>query len=124
MGSFGTVLSVDNDEFTLIELESVLESAGFNPTTTWDVSEAARLLNTNTYDYILMGECLSGENARRLLQCEKARAARPCVILSPRSVGPGAHLPTVGPIRVCKRRADDVLRALSGERTRALAHAA
>ncbi len=124
MGSLGTVPIVDNDELTLIELERVLEGAGFKTTTTWDVSEAARLLSTNTYDYILMGECLSGESARRLLQCERGRAAQRCVILAPRSIGLGVDLPTVGPVAVCKRRADDVLRALSGESNRALAHAA
>ena len=53
MSSFGTVLIVDNDESALIEIERVLEDAGFNTTTTWDVSEADQLLRSNNYDHIL-----------------------------------------------------------------------
>jgi len=125
MSSFGTVLIVDNDESALIELERVLEGAGFNTTTTWDVSEAVQLVSTSDYDYIVVGECFSGENAEQLLHCKSlgGRAQR-CVILSARNIVLGADLPTAGPITVCKRRTNDVLRALSGEHNRSLAHAA
>jgi len=125
MSSFGTVLIVDNDEFALIELERVLEGAGFNTTTTWDVSEAVQLVSTGDYDYILVGECFSGGNAEQLLHCRRlgGRAQRR-VILSARNVVLGSDLPMAGPITVCKRRANDVLRALSGEHNRSLGHAA
>ena len=125
MSSFGRVLIVDNDESALIDLERVLENAGFNTTTTWDVSEAVHLANTTDYDYILVGECFSGQNAEELWHSKSSggRAQR-CVILSARNIVLGADLSRAGPITVCKRRANDVLRALSGEHDRALAHAA
>ena len=125
MSSFGTVLIVDNDESALIELERVLEGAGFNTTTTWDVSEAVHLANTTDYDYILVGECFSGRNAEELWRSKSSggRVQR-CVILSARNIVLGSDLPTAGPITVCKRRANDVLHALSEEHKRALARAA
>ena len=125
MSSFGTVLIVDNDESALIELERVLEDAGFNTRTTWDVSEADRLLSTNHYDYVLVGEWFWESNAEQLLHGRSSIArAKRCMILSARSIGVEDNPPTAGPITVCKRRANDVLRALTGERQRALAHAA
>jgi CheY-like chemotaxis protein len=125
MSSFGTVLIVDNDEFALIELERVLEGAGFNTTTTWDVSEAVHLANTTDYDYILVGECFSGRNAEELWHSNSSGGrAQQRVILSARNIVLGTDLPTAGPITICKRRANDVLRALSGEHDRSLARAA
>jgi ActR/RegA family two-component response regulator len=125
MSSFRTVLIVDNDEFALIELERVLEGAGFNTTTTWDVGEAVQLANTTDYDCILVGECFSGGNAEQLLNSESlAGRAHRRVILSARNIVLGTDLPTAGPITICKRRANDVLRALSGEHDRSLARAA
>lgn len=125
MSSFGTVLIVDNDEIALIELERVLEGAGFNTTTTWDVNEAVQLLSTTDYDHILVGECFIGENAEQLLHCKSlGERAQRRVILSARNIVLGSDLPTAGPIMVCKRRAYDVLRALSEEHNRSLAHAA
>jgi hypothetical protein len=125
MSGFGKVLIVDNDEFALIELERVLEGAGFDTTTTWDVSEAVHLANTTGYDYILVGECFNGRNAEELWHSKSlgGRVQR-CVILSARNMVLGTDLPTPGPITVCKRRANDVLRALSGERDRSLGRAA
>lgn len=125
MSSFGTVLIVDNDEVALIELERVLEGAGYNTTTTWDVSEAVQLANTTDYDCILVGECFSGGNAEQLLHSESLGGrAQQRVILSARNIVLGTDLPTAGPITICKRRANDVLRALSGEHQRSLARAA
>lgn len=125
MSNFGRVLIVDNDEFALIELERVLEGAGFNTTTTWDVSEAVHLANTTDYDYILVGECFSGRNAEELWHSKSlGGGAQRRVILSARNIVLGTDLPTAGPITICKRRANDVLRALSGEHDRSLARAA
>ncbi|MGB9105551.1 MAG: hypothetical protein WCC59_12390 [Terriglobales bacterium] len=125
MSNFGRVLIVDNDEFALIELERVLEGAGFNTTTTWDVSEAVHLANTTDYDYILVGECFSGRNAEELWHSKSLGVgAQRRVILSARNIVLGTDLPTAGPITICKRRANDVLRALSGEHDRSLARAA
>jgi ActR/RegA family two-component response regulator len=125
MSSFGTVLIVDNDEYALIELERALEGAGFNTTTTWDVSEAIQLASTTDYDYILVGECFSGGNVEQLLHCKSLSGhARRRVILSARNIVLGSDLPTAGPITVCKRRANDVVRALSEEHIRSLARAA
>jgi CheY-like chemotaxis protein len=125
MSSFGKVLIVDNDESALIELERELEGAGFNTTTTWDVSEAIQLASTTDYDYILVGECFGGRNAEELWHSKSSgRRVQRCVILSPRNVLLGGDLPATGPITVCKRRANDVLRSLSGERSPALARAA
>lgn len=125
MSSFGTVLIVDNDESALIELERELEGAGFCTTTTWDMSEAVQLASTADFDYILVGECFSGGNAEQMLGCKSLGGhAQRRVILSARNIVLGSDLPNAGPITVCKRRANDVLRALSEEHIRSLARAA
>lgn len=125
MSSFGTVLIVDNDESALIELERELEGAGFNTTTTWDMSEAVQLASTTDYDYILVGECFTGQNADELWHSKSSGGQiQRCVILSARNVFLGGDLPATGPITVCKRRANDVLRALSEGHVRSLARAA
>ncbi|MGZ4819659.1 MAG: hypothetical protein ACXVZJ_13605 [Terriglobales bacterium] len=125
MSNCGTVLIVDNDEYALIELERVLEGAGFHTTTTWDLSEALQLVSTTDYDHVLVGECFSGGNAEQLLHCKNAGGGvQRRLILSPRNIVLTPDLSTAAPITVCKRRVDDVLRVLSAKSTRALAHAA
>jgi ActR/RegA family two-component response regulator len=125
MSSCGTVLIVDNDEYALIELERELEGAGFNTTTTWDLSEALQLASATEYDHVLVGECFSGGTAEPLLRCERSGGRVPRrVILSARNIVLAPHLSAAAPITVCKHRVDDVLRVLSAESGRPLARAA
>jgi DNA-binding NtrC family response regulator len=125
MSSCGTVLIVDNDESALIELERALEGAGFDTTTTWDLSEALQLVSASEYDHVLVGECFSGGVAEQLLHYKKSggRAQRR-VILSARNIAPAPDLSSAAPITVCKRRVDDVLRVLLAASNRVLVRAA
>jgi ActR/RegA family two-component response regulator len=125
MRSCGTVLIVDNDEYALIELERVLEGAGFNTTTTWNLSEALQLASTTDYDHVLVGECFSGGTAEQLLHCTRSSGrVQQRVILSARDIALALDLSPAAPIRVCKRRVDDVLRVLSARSSPAPARAA
>ena len=55
-GVFGRILVLDFDESTLIRLEQFLEEAGFDTTTTWDINEALLLLETKSFDLIVVGD--------------------------------------------------------------------
>ena len=50
------ILIVDADEQALIRLERALEDSNFATTTTWDASEAARLLQSSAYDMVVIGD--------------------------------------------------------------------
>ncbi len=117
-----TVLIVDNDELTLIELERVLENAGFDTTTTWDVTEAIQLLNRSRYDHVVLGEGVEGL-ADQLAQNANSDS-HVCVMLSARNAGENTARRLPGPAAVCNRRADEVLRAMHTDRDCVLARAA
>jgi DNA-binding response OmpR family regulator len=121
------VLILDNDELVLIELERILEDAGFHTTITWDMREADQFLSTDAYDYLLLGDCFCGTEAERMLERAAAIGNAPrCLILAAPSRGAG--VPVGSSAAVCKRHPEEVLRALSAAagatRRRVSAHAA
>jgi len=76
------ILILDHDERVLINLESVLESAGFETTTTWDMQEALTLLNCRDFDLLLLGDHPPQVKCAELLKglrCQQSRA--PCIVL-------------------------------------------
>lgn len=50
------VLVLDADERLLIELERLLEDAGFDTITTWELRDALALLCTRRFDMVLVGD--------------------------------------------------------------------
>jgi len=50
------VLICDTDAEILINLEQMLENAGFDTTTIWETMDLARLLERNPFDLLIMGD--------------------------------------------------------------------
>ena len=76
------ILILDHDEQVLIELESALESAGFETTTTWDRQEAVRLLDSRDFDLLLLGDHPPEVKCAELLKALRSRPSRaPCIVL-------------------------------------------
>jgi CheY-like chemotaxis protein len=77
-----SILILDHDEQVLMDLESVLESAGFETTTTWDRQEALRLLNSRDFDLLLLGDHPPEVKCAELLKALRSRpSSAPCIVL-------------------------------------------
>lgn len=50
-----TVLLLDFDADLLIALEHLLENCGFDCTSTWDIDQAFELVDTKTFDLLVVG---------------------------------------------------------------------
>jgi DNA-binding response OmpR family regulator len=50
------ILICDTEAKTLIDLEPMLEDAGFDTTTTWEAADFARLLDENLFHLLIMGD--------------------------------------------------------------------
>lgn len=109
-GVFGRILVLDVDERTLIRLEQVLEEAGFDTTTTWDISEALLLLERACFDLIVVGDHPPEIDAYGML-CQPQSVARDVRCIVMRSVRPlpaGLRLsPAVTSLPGCS--SDDIL---------------
>jgi DNA-binding NtrC family response regulator len=111
MNRTGRVLILDNDEIVLIELERMLEDAGFHTTITWDRREAAQFLSTDAYDFVLLGDCFSRTEAERVLEHATATGNAPLLVIL--AAHPSDSCPPAGnSVVVCKRCPEEVLRAL------------
>jgi CheY-like chemotaxis protein len=76
------ILILDHDEQVLMDLESLLESAGFETTTTWDRQEALRLLNSRDFDLLLLGDHPREVKCVELLKVLQSRpSGPPCIVL-------------------------------------------
>ena len=96
-GVFGRILVLDLEESTLIRLEQVLEEAGFDTTTTWDINEALLLLEKKSLDLIVVGDHPPEIDAYAML-CRPQTVARhvPCIVIrSVRSLPAGLKWSTV-----------------------------
>ncbi len=51
-----SILIVHTDEDALIGLERELETSNFTTSTTWDATEAERLLSSSSFDVIVIGD--------------------------------------------------------------------
>ena len=76
------VLVLDFDERTLIALQQVLEEAGFNATTTWDVGEAFVYLERQRFDAILVGDHPPEIDAYAIVRrLQNAPRHVPCIVM-------------------------------------------
>ncbi len=76
------ILILDQDEKVLIELEGLLESEGFETTTTWYLNEAVDLLAHRVFDLVLVGDHPPQVRCSALLKMLRSRENRPpCIVL-------------------------------------------
>lgn len=80
-----TILIVDDDEQVLIELERLLEDQGYNTTTAWSGREALQMLQSRSFDFVLLDRDLPDLTREELM-----RQAQPCsksywIVLQPRT---------------------------------------
>jgi DNA-binding NtrC family response regulator len=80
-----TILIVDDDEQVLIELERLLENQGYNTTTAWSGREALQLLQSKSFDFVLLDRDLPDFTREELM-----RQAQPCsksywIVLQPQT---------------------------------------
>lgn len=79
------ILVLHHDEQVLMNLERVLEDRGFDTTTTWDGSEALRMLGGRSYDLLLVGDHSPALDAGEMLrEMQYSRINAPCIVLRPR----------------------------------------
>jgi response regulator RpfG family c-di-GMP phosphodiesterase len=76
------VLILDFDAATLIALEQVLEDAGFDTTTTWNMHEACLWLGQKRFDAIVVGDHPPIIDARAVLRrLEGLHRLIPCFVM-------------------------------------------
>ncbi len=76
------VLILDFDAITLITLERVLEDAGFDTTTTWNMRKAYLLLEQERFDLIVVGDHLPQIDAHAILhRIENLHRLIPCIVM-------------------------------------------
>jgi DNA-binding response OmpR family regulator len=107
------VLIVDVDEFVLLDLQRILEDAGFDTTVTWDSNEARQMLRNGDFHLLILcdhpPEVVPGE---LMFQASSRNTLPRCVIL--RSAGQAGSQPhlSASTSTVCKRNYEEVLRAV------------
>lgn len=71
-----SILIVDDDEKVLIDLEHLLEDQGYSTTTAWSGGEALQLLQSKSFDFVLLDGDLPDltreELMRQAQQCSKS----------------------------------------------------
>ena len=76
------ILVVDNDVEVLIALERVLEEAGFDTSTAWNLPEGLGALAVEQFDLLLVGDHPPEVNCQRLLKTlRRESVAVPCIVL-------------------------------------------
>jgi CheY-like chemotaxis protein len=76
------ILICDTDVETLIDLEQMLEDAGFDTTTTWDAMDVDRLLERDLFHLLIMGNHPPQMDAEVMLRRISARDRWGCGVLS------------------------------------------
>ncbi len=78
------VLIADCHEEVLIVLEHMLEDAGFDTTTAWTAGDALRLLESPSFDLVLLNEYLPDAECEDVLMAlQKKRSQVPCIVMQP-----------------------------------------
>ena len=107
------ILIADCHEDVLIELERLLEDAGFDTTTAWTGRDVIALLDALSFDVFLVNEYLPDGNAEDLLRAIRRRGiGTPCMIMQPSAPNmlDGARFRGLGVTAlVCKYSPDEVL---------------
>jgi DNA-binding response OmpR family regulator len=78
------VLIADCHEEILIVLERMLEDAGFDTTTAWTAQDALRLVDSQSFDLVLVNEYLPDAECEDLLKALRKRGAQmPLIVMQP-----------------------------------------
>jgi DNA-binding NtrC family response regulator len=98
------VLVLDADDNLLIELERLLEDAGFDVTTTWELREAHELLCSRHFDFVLVGDHPPEIPASAVLeQIRDMQSAIQCVVLNAPAHPSGDYFQSLGAFAVIGR---------------------
>jgi DNA-binding response OmpR family regulator len=78
------VLVADCHEDALIILERLLEDAGFDTTTVWTAKEALKLVDSHSFDLVLVNEYLPDAECEEVLNAlRKKGVTTPCIVMQP-----------------------------------------
>jgi DNA-binding response OmpR family regulator len=78
------VLIADCHEEVLLVLERMLEDAGFDTTTAWTAKDALRLVDSQSFDLVLVNEYLPDAECEDLLKALRKRGAQmPLIVMQP-----------------------------------------
>ena len=78
------VLVADCHEEVLIALEKLLEDAGFDTTIVWTAADVLKQLDLQTFDLVLVNECLPDAECENLLKALRKKGSQvPCIVMQP-----------------------------------------
>ncbi len=78
------ILVADCHEDVLIILERLLEDAGFDTTTVWTAEEALKLVDSHSFDLVLVNEYLPDAGCEEVLNALRKRGVQtPCIVMQP-----------------------------------------
>ena len=78
------VLIAECHEEVLLVLERMLEDAGFDTTTAWTAKDALRLVDSKSFDLVLVNEYLPDAECEDLLKALRKRGAKmPLIVMQP-----------------------------------------
>jgi DNA-binding response OmpR family regulator len=78
------ILIADCHEEVLINLEKMLEDAGFDTTTAWTARDALKLLESQVFDLVLVNEYLPDAECEDLLKALLRKGTQtPCIVMQP-----------------------------------------
>ena len=79
------ILIADCDEHVLINLERLLEDAGYDTATAWNAKEFRHLVNSRVFDLVLLNEYLPNAEYEDLLQTlQEVNRLAHCIVLKPK----------------------------------------
>lgn len=111
------VLIVDCHEDVLISFERLLEDAGYDTTTAWTAQDACKVVQSRTFDLVLINEYLPETNAEDFISELRSRGGMvPCIVMQPSAtqITDTRRFLTAGAAEVvCKWSQADVLEAIS-----------
>ena len=91
-GAKRQVLIADNNEDVLATLDRELKEAGYDTVTTWSGVEALRLLNSNTFDSLLVDDYLPDLYIGDFLERVSRLPVRPRILVMQAKPGKNARL--------------------------------
>lgn len=102
------ILVLDADECFLIELEWLLEDAGFDTIVTWEFRDALELLCTRHFDMVLVGDHPPDIPARDVLhQLRKMHHAVHCAVLHSADPAANEYFRSIGAFVVIGRQSQN-----------------
>jgi len=80
-----TILIVDDDEQVLIDLERLLEDQGYDTTTVWSGGEALQLLQSKSFDFVLLDGDLPDLTREELMRQAQKCSKSHWIVLQPQT---------------------------------------